>query len=462
MQRAGRDDLGVPRLALFGVFGSTGGDVWTRRSLTTTPLGTNLLASSNFGTDRTLYSGRYRSLDGGFTWLPMADSPAGAPPYAMAIGPITNTLPVVYAVDAPYVGNGTGGSGLLLSETGGESWQTTDVQVGGIVAVAVSPDYIENRRAFFATDRGRVFFTVDGVSFEEVSQLPAVAPERIVYDLAVSPDYRRDTLLMAAVDLPSSPTRARVYVSTNGGSSWQLQSNGIYPIARPRALAISPLFPTDRQVFLGTEIRANDPVQPGFYGSDQAANEWYGEALLPPSVVNGFAFGGSGATGRLFAAVGIGGVWWRNLALRPGPVLATPTPSPTSGTPRTSTPTATASRTATTPATSTTPGTPVPTLPTSSPTATQTPGATSTASATPTPSATSAATSAGTSTPTRTPTATATRTATATATPRATATKTSTPNTGSDIYFPFSAKTYRLRPRLQRSNTNVLDRTAGF
>ena len=445
VQPVSRDANGFPRPALFGLYQSTGGLSWSRRLLTTIELGEELFASPNFTADRLLYSGRQKSQDGGYTWNPVGNGPDGKPPYVVAIGPITNTMPVLYALQEPYR-DGSGGQGLLLSEDGGQSWEVTDVAVNNIVAVLAAPDFVENRHAYFATDRGRIFGTGDGVSFEEVSQLPTIAPERVVYDLAASPDFRRDNTLMAAAEIASAQQRAHLFVSKDSGKTWQDRRTGLVLTGRPRALQFSPNFATDRVVFLGTERRDTDPPIATVYGSDSGSNEWYGEVIMPPSaVVHRFAWGGAIPTGRLFAAAGLAGLWWRDLTGKPGPVIPTPsdTPPPTSTVPPSSTPTITPTGTRTPPVspTSVTPATPTPTPtrtpPEASPTgADRSPTPTAPPTSTPTPSSSTPATPTANHTaspiPSRPPTAT--RTPIATRTPP-------------KIYLPLAQKKYRFPKR---------------
>jgi photosystem II stability/assembly factor-like uncharacterized protein len=426
-----RDTTGATKPPLYALMESNGGEIWTRRVMTDV-LGTNLLASPAFATDRRLYSGRMISRDAGHSWLPLPNVPGSStPPYVVTVGPITGTLPVLYALREPYVTGQGDGSGLFLSEDGGFSWQATDVSITGIVAVVVSPSYAEERRAYFGTDRGRIFETIDGVSFAQVGQIPSVAPERILYDLAISPNFRNDTILLASAEQPSSPQRAHMYISTSAGEIWQDQSVGLAERARSRTLSLSPDFGSDRVVFLGTERRETDPLLAGIFSTESAGREWFGEVTLPPAQVNGFGWGGTIPDGRLFAAAGEAGLWWRNLVEPPGSGL--PTASPTSPGP-TASPTATGAASAT------------PTAPGPTPTATSTPEPGTSATATTPAGATATATTAvgGTATASATPSATATAGSgtPATATPTATGvpTEASVQPPAPVIFLPFGLK----------------------
>lgn len=416
--RASRRDGGVVRPALHGLYASVGGDVWTRVDSFET-LGANLMASPDFKRDRRLYSGRMVSHDAGLTWSPLGTAPGGTVPYVAAVGPMTGTHPVVFGLGEPYE---TGGTDLWRSEDGGQSWVATDATVGGIVAVVVSPAYIEERVVLFATDRGVVFKAVDGLSFEQVGRIAALTPERVLYDLVISPRFRNDQTLLAAVEDTAGAARAAMYISIDGGKTWSRRAEDLPGNARPRTLALSPAFSSDRVVFMAGERRVTDPPLPTVFGSDAAGISWYPEATLPPGAyVRSLLWGGTLAAGRLFAAAGPAGVWVRTLdgAPEPGPT-ATPGPATPSATAAASaTPSVTPTRTPTPTASATAPGTPPSATPTDD-------GATPAASATPTvePPATATATPSATPTATRTATAAATLAPSATVTPAASPTPT--------------------------------------
>jgi photosystem II stability/assembly factor-like uncharacterized protein len=200
-----------------------------------------------------------------------------------AVGPLTGTLPVVYALETPYV-DGVGGAGLVRSEDGGDSWQATDVAVDRIVDVAVSPRYAIDRRAWLLLDTGAVYRTAaDGLSFSQVGQVPSAARQRLAYDLVLSPDFASDNTLFAAVEDPANTQQGRVYVSTNAGAGlWQDRSAGLPARLRPRRLVLSPNFRGDGVMFLGAERQLGDADLPTLWGSVAAGEAWYCEQVLPP------------------------------------------------------------------------------------------------------------------------------------------------------------------------------------
>ncbi len=440
------------RPALHAFYHAVAGEDWTRVD-NTELLGENLLASPDFARDKRLYSGKVISHDKGTTWESLPPrAPGGVIPSVAAVGPLTRTQPVVYALEQPYTGD-AGGRGLVRSEDGGRTWDLAEADVNGIVAVAISPAYAEDRTVFFGTDRGLIYRAVNGLDFDVQGRIPALAPQRILYDLVLSPSFRTDQTLYAAVeDAANEEDGAAVFVSSDGGESWAKRAAGLDGAARPRRLILSPNFPSDRVLFLGGERRATDPPLATLYGTDSAGVEWFAEAVLPPAAeLRAFAWGGTLFSGRLFAAAGSAGVWLRMLDGPPGEL---PTPGPTElATPASPTPTATLSGTPTDPlptATGATPTPPTPDTPTAPtpvtpPVETGTPTATEDAiSATPT---ATVATQVPPTSPSPTPTqgrptsATPTPSRTATALPPAT---TATPPPGK-IYLPlgFKARTSR-------------------
>lgn len=411
-----RREGGILRPALHAIYQSTGGEAWQRVAMLET-IDDGLHASPDYARFRWLFSGQSGSEDGGLSWIDLGAAPGAGIPRVAAVGPITGSLPVVYGLAEPYA-DGTGGSGLFRSEDGGRRWRAADAPVSGIVAVAVSPVYPEDLTAFFATDRGVIYRAVDGLDFEVVGRVPGLSPDRILYDLVVSPGYRNDRTLLVAVEDPASPEHAQVYLSGDAGRTWGRRSGGLPAAARPRKLALSPAFPADRVVFLGTERRLNDPPIANLLASDTAGIDWYGEGGLPPGAeVRAFAWGGSLSNGWLFAAAGPGGVWRRRLdgPLEPGEPSPSPSPSPAATASASPTPAGSETPPATPPsatpnptASATAPGgsaTASPTGEASRGTPNVTPSATGTA--TPSPSASSVPPSA-TTTPSATSSATAT------------------------------------------------------
>jgi photosystem II stability/assembly factor-like uncharacterized protein len=360
--RPERRDGGNVLPALHAMYQATAGETWTRID-NTQSIGDNLLASPDFARDKRLYSGQVVSHDKGATWEPLPRTPNGLIPSIAAVGPLTRTQPVVYALEEPYAA-GTGGRGLVRSEDGGQNWEMANADVSGIVDVAVSPAYADDRTVFFGTERGIIYRAVDGLDFDLAGRIPALAPQRTLYDLVLSPGFRTDQTLFAAIEDSANPDGAAVHVSSNGGENWPRRASGLSTQSRPRTLILSPNFSADRVIFLGGERRDADPPAATIYGSDAAGAEWFAETVLPqPATVHAFAWGGTLFSGRLFAAAGPAGVWMR---LLDGPPDVPDTPTPSSTPTPSTTPTPSPSPTGATP-------TPTATDPSASPSPTQTP-----------------------------------------------------------------------------------------
>ncbi len=373
-----RSLLGDVEPARYGIYESRDGMAWSRKTITS-GLGTNLLASPTYSRDGRLYSGRMISTDGGARWSRMAEVPGGGVPYILAVGPITGTRPVVYGVLTPYE-DGAGGSGLHVSEFGGQRWEPTEGPQSGIVAAVVSPNYARDRTAYVATDLGFVYEALDGRNFLQVGRVPSMSPVRNLYGLVMSPNFASDHTLLAVVDDPSQPTnRAHVYISTRSGRGvWQERSTGLDPTARLRSLELSPAFSTDGVAFAGA-------VTDGGLAAVYAAtgDRWFRDLFAGPAQVNDLALAGSVEEGCLYAAGGTAGVWVRELTGPPEPG-DTPTPQPTPSPTRTATapatePVGSPTSTASEPATATASPTASATLePSATPTATLVPTATET------------------------------------------------------------------------------------
>lgn len=386
------------------------GESWSRALMTDeVGLGDELLPSSDYDDDGRLFSGPWRSTDEGRTWEAVGalPGPGARRPYVVAVGPVSATHPVLYGLETPYA-DGVGGTGLYYSPDAGDTWELAESTVGGIVEVVVSPGFETDSTAFFATDRGAVFATDDARTFSEISRVTLIAGQGAVHDFAISPDFVQDKTLFLIVENNASPQRPNVYVSNSRGQTWQPRQLGIDPEARPAAVVLSPAFMLDRGVFFGTGRDVNDPLWPAIYASDNAGVDWFAELLLEPEEIRAFTWAGSWAEGRVFAAIGRAGLWLRELDGSPaGPVLVTPSATPS--------PSATASPSSSATATQAL-------------TATATVGPSPTATATGTPDGTPDATATGTP-PTATPSVSPTGTPDGTPSAPATATGTGTPPT---------------------------------
>ncbi|MEO8084422.1 MAG: DNRLRE domain-containing protein [Ardenticatenales bacterium] len=347
--RLERTGGGQPTLtAIFDSFDK--GQTWLRRFMTAT-FGSALLPSTNYGRDKRLYSDRWVSRNGGISWSDLGQPPGGGQAHVVAVGPVSGTYSLLLGVRQPW--NGTsGGTGLLYSDTGGASWQALDAGSGDIVDALFSPTFPQDLTAYFITQRGVIFRTLDGQTFESISTVRLLAGQGIVHDLVISPQFDLDRSVFVAVEDTADAQRAKVFASTNGGETWEDRFSDLPPRGRPRVLGLSPNFRSDRTMFLGLGREPGDADEvPTVFGSDTGGTEWLGQLSLGRLAVTDFAFGGTKPTGVLFAAAGRSGVWVRDLDGSPIVDLI-PTPTPT----RTPSPIATQTPTNTPPPGSGTPG----------------------------------------------------------------------------------------------------------
>ena len=122
-------------------------------------------------------------------------------------------------------------------------WEDLTVGLDGmdIYDLAISPSYAQDQTIFASTSTAGVFVSHDGGrSWQETG-----FPGRAGFDsprLAISPDYTGDQTLFAA-------SGAGVY--RFAGGEWQELQEGLGNIFPASALAISPNFPADKSVHTG-------------------------------------------------------------------------------------------------------------------------------------------------------------------------------------------------------------------
>jgi photosystem II stability/assembly factor-like uncharacterized protein len=182
---------------------------------------TSLVISPDFSCDRTLYAGVlgqgiYKTVDGGDTWRPSADyittfaeRDQVTPGFRLAISPNYKKDKIVFA--------GTG-EGLYKTIDGGKSWQKLEGSAFGgngyIQAIAISPNY-QNDRTLIITVKGRgLFKTIDGgVTFVEIGH-DLINNNHFLRLLEFSPAYSIDNTIYVAGD--------ELFQSTDGGNTWKL------------------------------------------------------------------------------------------------------------------------------------------------------------------------------------------------------------------------------------------------
>lgn len=243
----------------------------------TDPVVTSLAASSNFGSDRTVYAaaddGVFRSQDGGATWSPATRGLNGRPCRVLVLSasfatdrsawvatdqgvyrsidggdnwspPSTGaeaigSLAVVGSGPTLFAGSAYGG--LLRSDDAGQHWSAVASFPSGRQALSIAAINGRSGRptVVVGTDAGIVTSNDGGQSFGP----PALPTDRIP-TVDISPAVASDPVVFAG-----SASGRGIYQSTDGGSSWH--ASGLAG-QFATSIAASPTYAVDGTVFVGT------------------------------------------------------------------------------------------------------------------------------------------------------------------------------------------------------------------
>ncbi len=202
--------------------------------------------------DRALYaarqSGLYRSHDAGITWVDALNAlPASSSLTATAIAAQGKTVFV-----------GVKGA-VICSHDAGETWKIVGLASPppNVVALALSPNYVEDGVVVAGTSDDGVFVSTDRGASWVAWNFGLI--DAHVFTLAFSPAYRTDRTLFAG-------TESGLFVSKNGGRGW---SEIDFPVdaAPVLSLAFSPTFAADGLIYAGTEAN-------GLFMSDDSGKTW--------------------------------------------------------------------------------------------------------------------------------------------------------------------------------------------
>jgi photosystem II stability/assembly factor-like uncharacterized protein len=332
--------------------------------------------------------GMFLSTDGGETWLDRSGTSPNRWNSVVAVG--VGAGEHLFAANSLTVRRSTNGGVTWTGSGPGSS-------AGAIHCLAVSPNYASDKLLLLGLDytppvgtSGGIWVSVNGgTSWQPVNTgLPRYPYVNVI---VFSPNYASDRTVFAGLSQPGRG--GGVFKSTDGGSTWRACNTGLEfdPEKGPEvtALAVSPAFTTNHMVYAGTQGY-------GVYRSTDSGEHWerlpdgpYNPDIRVLSVP-------SGMDGVLAAT-------WGGSVESYAPEVATPTYTPTWTPTNTATPTHTPTYTPTWTPTDTA-------TPTNTPTHTPTSTATATATHSPTPTVTL------TETPMFTPTETATSTPTRTLT----------------------------------------------
>ncbi len=225
---------------------------------------------------------------------------------------------VVYALHcAQNVWFAARASGLYRSTDGGRSWQSAyaSLALAGALpttSVVTSPDFASDRTVFAGVSGG-VLYSLDGGDTWQSVELGAPPP--MVSALVISPDFRRDGVLLAG------SMEDGVFRSGNRGYNWAAWNFGLLDLSI-FTLAISPDFAADETLFAG--------VESGIFRSTNGGRAWreitlpvgyepvLSLALSPAYAQDGTLFAGTESQGLLRSTDR--GATWTQVATPDGPV----------------------------------------------------------------------------------------------------------------------------------------------
>jgi hypothetical protein len=171
----------------------------------------------------------------------------GGPVYGLGMSPLAAGGRIVFA----------GGHETFVSVNGGASWSLPRGDTGDVANLVTGPDGV----AFVASPDGSGKRTTNGGQQWYATRLRGDAP---VWFLAVSPDFRRDSV---AYGITTGDWR--LYRMEKGGSTWT--EVVIETDADPRyqfgGVAFSPHYASDGVVFAGTDR--------GVYKTEDGGREWH-------------------------------------------------------------------------------------------------------------------------------------------------------------------------------------------
>ncbi|NOZ27255.1 MAG: hypothetical protein GXP39_04265 [Chloroflexi bacterium] len=244
-----------------GIFRSEdGGQSWTMANEGLPSLQVSALAFSPDGTAFAggLSGGIAISTDRGRSWY--ATRSAGLDQ------PITTIAPSPrYAEDATLL-VGTDGGGVLRSSDRGNHWSPANFRLMdlNVLAVACAPVWDAHEEVFAATAEGVYRSTNGGRAWRGMGE---GLEGKVVQALAISPDFAEDRTLFAGTEADG------VYRSTDGGLTWAPSGTGTEGMT-VNCLWVSPNFSQDRLVLAGTltgilrSADGGDTWKPVYQGSD--------------------------------------------------------------------------------------------------------------------------------------------------------------------------------------------------
>lgn len=161
---------------------------------------------------------------------------------------------------------------------------------GWVTALAVSPAFDADGRAWLATFGGHLFSSSNAAGSWTPSSVGETDP--VVEAMAASPNFSADRTVFAAAD-------EGVFTSSDGGAAWRLTSAGL-DHHFCRALLLSPAFASDRTAYVATDA--------GVYTSNDNGASWKPPLDDTRSVISLAEVTGGPDAGTLLAGLDAGGL----------------------------------------------------------------------------------------------------------------------------------------------------------
>lgn len=231
-----------------------GGQTWHEANVGLTNLSVYVLGiSPDFRQDQMLlagtsYSGLFRSTDGGASWTQMPSPLHAGEIKGIAFSPN-------FAADGTVFVSKVNGDALYRSVDGGNTWTDIRGNIGAasVGKLACSPAFALDNTIVAATSAGLYKSTDRGDTWQAINNGLTTTDFR---SLAFSPAYAADHTLFAG------SANKGIFRSTNGGASWQAINNGHSPQKDVGSIVVSPNFASDRTLFTGC------PSWQGFKSTD--------------------------------------------------------------------------------------------------------------------------------------------------------------------------------------------------
>lgn len=185
-------------------------------------------------------SGIFTATDGGISWVPRNNGFTDLNITDLVLHPDYPHNPCLFA--------STQSGGVFKSNDGGQTWNPTNIVSRPLsdqskvhyLSLAISPAYDNDQKVFLAMFEG-FWMSHDGGASWNYSE---VLPNRLVRNMAFSPDYSIDRTIIIAT------YGGGIIKSVDGGDTWQTNNTGLND-AYPDYVGVSPNYTNDHIVVAG-------------------------------------------------------------------------------------------------------------------------------------------------------------------------------------------------------------------